>query len=89
MVRTILLQSAWASLKYNPWSVAIFKRIAGGQKNRRKKAAIALARKLAVVAWSMLKHGTDWDPARLEIDPEPEPDSAAADGPPTTAAGNA
>jgi transposase len=82
LVRTILLECAWASLKYNPWSRTVFKRIAGGQKNRRKKAAVALARKIAVVAWSMLKHGTDWDPTRLEIDLEPEPDESAGDGPP-------
>jgi transposase len=89
LVRTILLECAWASLKYNPWSRTVFQRIAGGQKNRRKKAAIALARKIAVVAWSMLKHGTDWDPARLKIDLAPEPGPSAAADPPTRAAGNA
>ena len=36
-------------------------------KTRKKKAAIALARKIAVVAWSMLKHKTDWDPERAGI----------------------
>jgi len=89
LVRTILLECAWASLKYNPWSRTVFARIAGGQKNRRKKAAVALARKIAVVAWSMLKHGTDWDPTRLEIDLEAEPAASAATGPKIRAAGNA
>lgn len=85
LVRTILLECAWAALRYNPWARAVFERIAGGQKNRRKKAAVALARKIAVVAWSMLKHGTDWDPTRLGIDP-PE---KREDGSPNSAAGNA
>lgn len=85
LVRTILLECAWASLKYNAWSRWIFQRIAGGQKNRRKKAAVALARKIAVVAWSMLKHGTDWDPTRLGIDLCEE----MKEGPPNSAAGNA
>jgi hypothetical protein len=89
LVRTILLECAWASLKYNRWSQAVFQRIAGGQKNRRKKAAIALARKIAVVAWSMLKHGTDWDPARLGFAPASGPGSPPDAGPPTRAAGNA
>ncbi len=33
----------------------------------KKKAAIALARKIAVVAWAMLKNKTDWDPAKAGI----------------------
>ena len=85
LVRTILLECAWASLKYNEWSRWIFQRIAGGQKNRRKKAAVALARKIAVVAWAMLKHGTDWDPSRLNMDARQGPQT----GPPNSAAGNA
>ena len=44
LVRTILLECAWAALKYNAWARVVFERIAGGQKNRRKKAAVALAR---------------------------------------------
>jgi transposase len=65
LLRTMLLECAWVSLQYNDWSRATYDRIHGGQKTRKKKAAIALARKIAVVAWSMLKHKTDWDPARL------------------------
>jgi transposase len=73
LLRTMLLECAWASLRYNPWAKEVYQRICGGQKTRKKKAAIALARKIAVVAWAMLKHGTDWDPKRLGIDTEPEP----------------
>jgi hypothetical protein len=61
----MLLECAWVSLQYNDWSRATYDRIHGGQKTHKKKAAITLARKIAVVAWSMLKHKTDWDPARL------------------------
>jgi transposase len=89
LVRTILLECAWAALKYNAWARVVFERIAGGQKNRRKKAAVALARKLAVVAWSMLKHGTDWDPTRVVGFQKPKPGDRPGDCPPTQAAGNA
>ncbi len=37
----------------------------GKQKTRKKKAAIALARKIAVLAWAMLRDETDWDPKRM------------------------
>ncbi len=37
----------------------------GKQKTRKKKAAVALARKIAVLAWAMLRDETDWDPLRM------------------------
>jgi len=77
LLRAMLLECAWVSLQYNPWTRATYDRIHGGQKTRKKKAAIAVARKIAVVAWSMLKHGTDWDPRRMGIEDE-EPEHTAA-----------
>ena len=65
LLRTMLVECAWASLRYNAWAQAVYERIHGGQKTRRKKAGIALARKLAVVAWAMMRDETDWDIARL------------------------
>jgi transposase len=73
LLRTMLLECAWVSLRYNPWARRTYDRIHGGQQTRKKKAAVALARKIAVVAWSMLKHETDWDPKRMGIDTEPVP----------------
>jgi transposase len=73
LLRTMLLECAWASLRYNPWAKEVYDRICGGQKTRKKKAALALARKIGVVAWAMLKNGTDWDPQRMGIDSEAEP----------------
>ena len=61
ILRTILLECAWVSLQHNDWSRATYDRIQGGQKTRKKKAAIALARKIAVVSWAMLRTETDWD----------------------------
>ena len=65
LARTILLECAWASLRYNPWAKAIYERICGKQITRKKKAAIALARKIAVLAWAMLRDKTDWDPQKM------------------------
>ena len=63
LVRAILVECAWCSIRYNPWAKSVYERIHGKQKTRKKKAAIALARKLVVVAWAMLRNKTDWDPA--------------------------
>lgn len=65
LARTILVECSWASLRYNAWAKAIYERISGKQKTRRKKAAIALARKIVVIAWAMLRDEKDWDPATM------------------------
>ncbi|GAA5511258.1 IS110 family transposase [Novipirellula caenicola] len=65
LARTILVECAWASLRYNPWAKGVYERICGKQKTRKKKAAIALARKLAVIAWALLRDERDWDPAQM------------------------
>lgn len=65
LARTILVECAWSSLRYNAWSKAIYERISGRQKTRRKKAAVALARKLCVIAWALLRDGKDWEPERM------------------------
>jgi transposase len=62
LARTILTECAWASLRYNLWFKAVYDRVTGKQKTRKKKAAIALARKIAVIAWAMLRDQKDWDP---------------------------
>jgi transposase len=65
LARTILVECAWASLRYNPWAKAIYERISGQQKTRKKKAAVALARKIAVLAWALIRDEQDWNPKRM------------------------
>jgi transposase len=65
LARTILVECAWASLRYNEWAKAIYERVSGKQKTRKKKAAVALARKLAVIAWALLRDEKDWEPKRM------------------------
>ena len=65
LARTILVECAWASMRYNPWAKFIYERISGKQKTRKKKAAVALARKIAVIAWALLRENKDWDPKKM------------------------
>jgi transposase len=65
LARTILVECAWSSLRYNPWAKGVYERISGKQKTRKKKAAVALARKIAVIAWAMLRDEKDWEPKRM------------------------
>jgi hypothetical protein len=65
LARTILVECAWASLRYNEWAKGVYDRICGKQKTRKKKAAVALARKIAVLAWAMLRDEKDWTPTHM------------------------
>src|SRR5437870_189592 len=61
LVRSLLVEIAWASLRHNPWARQTFQRISGGKKSRRKIAIVAVGRKLLVRCWGMLRHQTPWD----------------------------
>ena len=68
LLRTLLVECAWCSLRYNQWARATYERVHGGKRVRRKKAAVALARKILVMAWAMLRNQTDYDPTRHALD---------------------
>ena len=64
LLRTLLVECAWCSIQYNQWSKETYERIAGGSPTRKKKAAVAMARKILIVAWAMLRDESDYDPDR-------------------------
>ena len=61
LLRKVLVEASWLLLRYNPWAARTVQRISRGQKTRRKQALVALARKLLVCCWAMLRRGTAWD----------------------------
>jgi transposase len=61
VLRKLLVQCAWAMLRYNRWARAVFERLSRG-KARRKQAVVALARKVLVRCWAMLRDGVPWRP---------------------------
>src|SRR6516225_8611098 len=63
LLRKLLVECAWVMLRYNPWARAVYARLSQG-KARKKQAIVALARKLLVRCWAMLRDGAPWrDPA--------------------------
>jgi transposase len=68
-LRKLLVECAWVMLRYNAWARAIYQRLTHGGKTRKKQAIVALARKLLVRCWAMLRDGTVWrhDPPPAEI----------------------
>jgi hypothetical protein len=55
----MLVECAWVMLRYNRWAAAVYRRLSHG-KARKKQAIVALARKLLVRCWAMLRDGTPW-----------------------------
>ena len=56
----LLVECAWCMLRYNAWAKATWMRLTHGGKTHRKQAIVALARKLLVRCWAMLRDGTPW-----------------------------
>ena len=62
ILRAMLVEVSWTMLRYNPWARDLVQRISHGQRTRRKQAIIALARRILVRCWAMLRDGTSWNP---------------------------
>jgi transposase len=72
LLRKLLVECAWVMLRYNAWARAVYQRLSRG-KARKKQAIVALARKLLVRCWAMLRDKAKWRP-----DPEPSPEAVPA-----------
>jgi transposase len=70
LLRKLLVECAWVMLRYNRWARTVWLRLTQGGKSRKKQAIVALARKLLVRCWAMLRDGQPWR--------EPTPQPAAA-----------
>jgi transposase len=66
-LRKLLVECAWVMLRYNSWARAVYERLTHGGKTRKKQAIVALARKLLVRCWAMLRDGSAW-----RADPSPQ-----------------
>jgi len=60
LVRSLLVEVAWAGLRHNPWVRETYQRISGGKKSRKKIAIVAVGRKLLVRCWAMLRDNQPW-----------------------------
>jgi transposase len=58
-LRKLLVECAWVMLRYNNWARAVYLRLSRGTA-RKKQAIVALARKLLVRCWAMLRDKTPW-----------------------------
>jgi transposase len=60
LLRKMLVECAWCMVRYNAWARAIYRRLTGGGIRRKKQAIVALARKILVRCWAMLRDRKPW-----------------------------
>ena len=60
LLRGMLIEVAWMVYRHNAWAKHFVERVSRGMKSRKKIAIVALARKLLVKLWAMLRDGTTW-----------------------------
>lgn len=60
LLRNLLVEICWMSLRCNPWARDTYNRLLRGSPSRRKIAITALARRLVVRCWAMLRDEQDW-----------------------------
>lgn len=70
LLRSMLVEVAWMVYIRNDWAKHFVQRVSRGMTGRKNIAIVALARKLLVTLWAMLRDGTRWR--------EPKPPAPAA-----------
>ncbi len=68
LLRSALVEAAWLMLRYNPWAKGL-SAADQRQKTRKKKAIVAVARKLLVRCWVMLLRKERWNKETLTRQP--------------------
>ncbi|CAA9415891.1 MAG: Mobile element protein [uncultured Phycisphaerae bacterium] len=60
LLRGMLVEVAWVVWRKNAWAQAFVAKVSRGMKSRKKIAIVALARRLLVKLWAMLRTTTPW-----------------------------
>jgi len=64
-LRSLLVEVSWIGLRYNPWFRETYERVRRASPTRKKIAIVAVARRLLICCWAMLRDGTSWRPPKL------------------------
>jgi len=60
LLRALLVEVSWLGLRHSPWMRETYQRILRGSSSRKKIAITAVARKLLVRCWAMLRDEQPW-----------------------------
>jgi transposase len=62
LLRSLLVEVSWVGLQYNPWMRSVYEQVRRGSPARKKIAIVAVARRLLVRCWAMLRDEAEWRP---------------------------
>jgi hypothetical protein len=65
LLRGMLVEVAWMVWRHNAWAKQFVARVSRGMRLRKKIAIVALARKLLVILWAMLRDNAPWRESAL------------------------
>lgn len=78
LLRGMLVEVAWMVHRHNAWARSFVQNVSRGMKQRKKIAIVALARKLLVMLWAMLRDGTSWRNPDLSPPEDTDPKRAVS-----------
>jgi hypothetical protein len=82
LLREVLVEVSWTGVRTNAWMKQVYEDVRRGSDKRKKVAIVAVARRLFVRLWAMLRDGTNWkEPIPPEtVPPETVPPGAVPRG---------
>jgi transposase len=67
LLRELLVEIAWLGVRNKTWMLPVYEQVRRGSETRKKIAIVAVARRLLVKLWAMLRDGTEWkEPAAVQ-----------------------
>ena len=78
LLRGMLVEVAWVVWRHNAWAKAFVARVSRGMRSRKKIAIVALARRLLVKLWAMLRTNTPWREFGPAVAAPPPPGATVA-----------
>lgn len=70
LLRALLVEVSWLGLRHNSWMRETYNRLLRGSPSRKKIAITAVARKLLVRCWAMLRDEQPWQNLEVELEKE-------------------
>jgi transposase len=63
LLRALLVEIGWIGVRRKTWMLAVYEQVLRGSPKRKKIAIVAVARRLLIRLWAMLRTGQDWKEA--------------------------
>jgi len=74
LLRQLLVEISWLGVRHKTWMLDVYEHVCRGSDKRKRIAIVAVARRLLIKLWAMLRDGTPW------IEPNPSRTAATAAG---------